>query len=120
MEDRKITIWYNPECSKCRDARDLAGAEGCDIQIREYLQQAPSREELTALLDLLAIPAADLVRKGEPLFQELYEGRELSNDEWIEVLVTHPELMERPVIIYGDKAVIGRPPSRILDLLKGA
>lgn len=115
---KQLIIWYNPECSKCRTAKDLAEANNCDISIREYLQQPPGREELEILLAQLNIPASELVRKNEPLFQEKFGDQELSPSEWIDALIAYPELMERPLILYGNKAIIGRPPAKILDLLQ--
>lgn len=111
-----IQIFHNPRCSKSREALGLLRENGIEPEIREYLKQPPSETELTALLKKLNIQAVDLIRKGETLFKEQFKGKDLSNEEWIRALAAHPVLIERPIVINGNKAVIGRPPSLVLTL----
>lgn len=111
-----IQIFHNPRCSKSREALALLRENGVEPEIREYLKQPPSEAELAALLHKLNIPAIDLVRKGEALFKEQFKGKDLSNEEWIRALAENPVLIERPIVISGKKAVIGRPPSLVLTL----
>jgi arsenate reductase len=112
-----IVIYHNPRCGKSRTALELLRERGIEPRVIEYLKTPPSREELRALLDKLGMPAEQLVRKGEDVFKTQYAGRTLSENEWIDALASHPILIERPVIVRGDRAVVGRPPERALELL---
>lgn len=112
-----MIIYYNPDCSKCHEALDLLQKSNCSVEIRNYLQAPPDRKELAELLENLGCSARDLVRQTEALFLEHYEGKILSESEWIDVLVTYPVLIQRPIVIDGAKAIIGRPPALVLDLL---
>lgn len=117
MADPDVTVWFNPNCSKCRGARDLLDAEGITCELVRYLDEAPSRAELERVMGLLGIddPRA-MMRTGEAVYKE--EGlAEASSDELLDAMVKHPILIERPIIIRGDRAVIGRPPERALELL---
>ncbi|AZQ61804.1 arsenate reductase (glutaredoxin) [Flammeovirga pectinis] len=113
-----VTIWHNPRCSKSREALQLLNEESgdSDIKIREYLKENPSRDEIVNLLSLLKIKPLDLIRKGEAIYKENFKGKELSDDEYIAALVEYPKLIERPIVIKDNKAVIGRPPHLVLDL----
>lgn len=115
-----ITIFHNPRCSKSRSACELIAARGIKASIVNYLATPPSIEELRALLGKLGMKAHDLVRRGEPEYKELYAGKQLDDDAWLAALAAHPVLIERPIIVRGDKAVIGRPPEKALELLDAA
>ncbi|MCB0621618.1 MAG: arsenate reductase (glutaredoxin), partial [Saprospiraceae bacterium] len=91
---------------------------GQEPEVILYLQTPPTRKELQALLRKLQIPAESLLRKGEAIYKEHFKGKNLSEEEWIEAMVEHPILIERPIVVQGDRAVIGRPPERVLELLK--
>ena len=105
-----IKILHNPRCSKSRDALQLLEARGLDVEVIRYLDAPPSEQELRQILKLLGIPAKDLVRRGEPLFKELGLGtKELTEAQWVSLLVANPKLIERPIVVHGDKAAIGRP-----------
>jgi arsenate reductase len=112
------TIFHNPKCSKSRDALSILGDNGATFEIVRYLETPPDRATLERILDALADPPAALVRH-DPRFKELgltaseYTEREAV----IDLLLEHPELMERPVVMVGNKAVIGRPPERVRNLL---
>ncbi len=94
----------------------LLQEHGEDVEVREYLKVPPTEEELTELLKLLGIQAEDLIRKGESLFKEQFKNKSFSNTEWIRILAENPVLIERPIVIKNNKAVIGRPPVKVLDL----
>lgn len=114
-----MIIFYNPDCSKCRGALELMEANQCYVEIRNYLSDPPSPEELAKLIKLLNCKPLDIIRTKEPLFQERFANKDFSDREWLQVLSEHPILIERPIIIDGSKAIIGRPPGRVLELIKG-
>lgn len=111
------TIYHNPRCSKSREALALLKDNGITPKVVEYLKDVPSRKELELLVMQLGIPASDLVRKNEALFKAKYKGLELNEHEWIRVMHENPKLIERPVVVKGHKAVIGRPMENVKDLL---
>lgn len=111
-----IKIWHNPRCSKSRESLNLLKENGKEVEIREYLKNTPSKEEITAILALLKISPLALIRKGEAIYKENFKGKDLSDDEYIQAMVDYPKLIERPIVIKDDKAVIGRPPTLVLDL----
>lgn len=112
-----ITIYHNPRCSKSRAACQLIAARGVEASVIDYLTNPPSRDELRSLLGKLGMSASELVRRGEAAFSEHYAGRELSDEQWLDALIAHPILIERPIVVCGDRAVIGRPPEKVLELL---
>lgn len=110
------TIWHNPRCSKSRQTLALVEEKG-PVTIRKYLEDAPSEAEIREVLELLSIPAIDLMRKGEAEFKERGLGKDSSEDELIAAMVAVPKLIERPVVIANSKARLGRPPEGVLDIL---
>ncbi|MCP5248879.1 MAG: arsenate reductase (glutaredoxin) [Candidatus Accumulibacter sp.] len=117
MSDTPLRIYHNKRCSKSRAAYQLLVDKGLALEVVDYLEAPPSREELRDLLHKLGMKPAELVRRGEAVFKEHYAGRTVSDDEWLAALVAHPILIERPIVVRGERAVIGRPPERVLDLL---
>lgn len=117
MNNNVIVIYHNPRCSKSRSACELIAARGINAKVIDYLKTPPSQEELRGLLKMLDMRADELVRRGEPVFKENYAGQTLSDEQWLDALVAHPILIERPVVVCGARAVIGRPPEKVLDLL---
>lgn len=113
----QVTIYHNPRCSKSREALALLQQHGVEPRIIEYLKTPPTAAELEALLRALGMKPADLVRTGEEVFKAEFKQRDLSDAEWIEALVEHPILIERPIVVRGAKAVVGRPPEKVLELL---
>jgi arsenate reductase (glutaredoxin) len=112
------TVWFNPSCSKCRGARDLLADKGVDASYVEYLKDAPSRSELERVLGLLGFDdPREMMRTGEPVYAELGLASVTDRDALLDAMVSHPILIERPIVIRGDRAVIGRPPERLLELL---
>ncbi|MCV9389428.1 arsenate reductase (glutaredoxin) [Reichenbachiella ulvae] len=110
-------IYHNPRCQKSRQALSILEEKKEEFEIIEYLKTPPSQEELKGLIQMLGITAEDLLRKGEKIFKEEFKGKALSEDEWIEAMVNNPKLIERPIVIKGDKAVIGRPPEKVIEIL---
>ena len=113
-----MVIYYNPRCSKCREALALLEETNCEIEIREYLKEPPTRKELKELLKKLKVTPLDLVRKSESIYTEQFAGKKLTAEQWITVLIKNPILIERPIVINGKTAIIGRPPVLVLDLFK--
>lgn len=113
-----LKIWFKPTCSTCRTALSLLKNETDEeIQTYEYLVEKPSQKEIREILSMLKIPAESLVRKKEPLYKEKFQGKKISNNEWIKILSQHPVLIERPIVIHGNKALIGRPAVKVLEIL---
>lgn len=112
-----ITIWHNNRCSKSRNAVCLLEEKNISMEVFEYLKTPPTVEQIKELIEKLGIEPEALVRKGEDIYKREFKGRALSKDEWIEAFVKYPVLIERPIIIKGDRAVIGRPIENIDTLL---
>ena len=112
-----MKLYHNPRCGKSREALKLLQEKGVEIEIVEYLKEVPTHAELEEVLQKLGMKAEDLLRKNEKVFKELYKGKNLSDAEWIEAMVAEPKLIARPIFVKEDKAVVGRPPEKVLDLL---
>ena len=112
-----MKIYHNPRCSKSRQGLAIVKEADEDLEIREYLKEPVSVEELTDIIKKLDIPALELVRKNEKDWKENFKNKNLSEQEVIEAMVAFPKLIERPIVIKGERAVIGRPPEKIRDLL---
>lgn len=112
-----VTMWFNPNCSKCRGARDILEGEEVSCEIVRYLDDSPTRAELERVMGLLGIDdPRDMMRTGEAVYRE----RGLAGadkDALLDAMAAHPILIERPIVIRGDRAVIGRPPERVRELL---
>jgi len=113
----QIIIYHNGRCSKSRGALEILQEQGIEPEIRYYLLEPLSAKELKALLKKLGIKAEALVRKSEDLYKEAYADKKLTNAQWIKVLAENPALIERPVVEKGDKAIIARPPEKVLEIL---
>lgn len=112
-----MEIFHNPRCSKSRQALSLLHEKGANPEIVLYLETPPSEEELKEILSKLNVRPEELVRKGETLYKENFKDQKFTDDEWIKILSENPKLIERPILINGDKAVIGRPPENVLEIL---
>ncbi|MDD1013621.1 arsenate reductase (glutaredoxin) [Pseudomonas rubra] len=113
-----LTLYHNPRCSKSRGALELLEARGLAPTVVRYLETPPTAGELKALLGKLNISARQLLRSGEDEYKALnLADASLSDAQLIDAMVQHPKLIERPILIAGDKAVIGRPPEKILEIL---
>ena len=113
-----ITIYHNTKCSTSRKALSILKELGLEIEVVEYLKTPPNEKEIKGLLGMLSMKAEDIVRKKEPLFKEKFADKKLTESQWIKVLADNPVLIERPIIVKGNKAIVGRPPEKVLDLLK--
>jgi len=112
-----IVIYHNGQCSKCKGALELLIEKGVPHEVRWYTSDPLTRNELQGLLNKLHMHARELVRTGEELYKTGYEGRNISEEEWINILIEKPELMQRPIVVKGDTAIIARPPEKVLEIL---
>lgn len=115
---QNIQIWHNPRCSKSRNAMTLLEEKGIDADVVKYLESTPTKEQLTEVLKKLNISAKELLRTGEDVYKELNLKDENNEDKLINIMVENPILIERPIIIKGDIAVIARPIENLEELLK--
>ncbi|MYM65008.1 arsenate reductase (glutaredoxin) [Pseudomaricurvus sp. HS19] len=113
-----VTIYHNPRCSKSRQTLALLEENGIAPEVVQYLETPPDADTLRELLGKLGIGARDLLRKGEDDYKELnLKDPSLSEQQLIEAMVSHPKLIERPIVVKGGKAVLGRPPENVLELI---
>ncbi len=112
-----MKILHNPRCRKSREGLKILEDSGQDFTIVEYLKEPLTKEQLSEVLSKLGISAMDLVRKNEKEWKENFKGKEMSEEEVVAAMVAHPKLIERPIVISGDRAVVGRPPENISQLL---
>ncbi len=114
----KISIWHNPRCSKSRDSFKLLEEQGLEAEVVKYLENVPTKEELQKMLEMLGMNSAqELMRKKEAIYKELNLKEETSEDVLLEAMINNPKLIERPIVIKGDKAVVGRPIEKVIELL---
>tara|TARA_R110002012_G_scaffold56057_8_gene143374 strand:- start:889 stop:1233 length:345 start_codon:yes stop_codon:yes gene_type:complete len=113
-----LKIYHNPRCSKSRQGLALLEESGKEFDIIKYLDNTPSYLELAALIGKLGIKPIELVRKGETIWKEKYKNENFSDIELIELMVQNPKLIERPIVVLDNEAVIGRPPENIKKLLR--
>ena len=111
-------IYHNPRCGKSRDTLKLLTERGIPVEIIEYLKNPPSAEELAVILEKLTLEPRDLMRKKETIYKELNLGNtELDRATLIAAMVNNPILIERPIVLFADKAALGRPPEAVLTIL---
>ena len=115
--EHEIIVYHNPRCSKSRQALSFLDERDLEYKIIEYLKNPVSVQELKLILKKLRINAESLIRKGEAEFKQNFKGKNLSEEEWVLAMVNFPKLMERPIVIKGNEAVIARPYNRIETLL---
>ena len=114
-----VTIWHNPRCSKSRQTLELLQKKGVTPAVREYLKQPPSKAEVETLLDMVGGDPGELIRDGEAEFKALKKKKaEMSKADIAKAIAAHPILLQRPIVVAGSKAAIGRPPEAVLPLLK--
>jgi len=112
------TLYHNPRCSKSRATLALLREQGVEPQIVEYLKTPPDAATLRAIVDKLGIAPRDLLRTGEAEYRELgLKDAEMDDEALIQTMVQHPKLIERPILVHGDDARIGRPPEQVLEIL---
>jgi arsenate reductase (glutaredoxin) len=114
---KNITIWHNPRCSKSRQALALLDENGCEKEVIKYLEQTPNKSEIKKVLAMLGISPRELIRTKEDIYKKLDLKNENNEEKLIEAMAENPKLIERPIIIKGNKAIIARPPEKALELL---
>ena len=113
-----MKIYHNPRCSKSRQSLALLQEAGVQPEVIEYLENPPTSDELDAILHALQMEPTQLMRKGESLYKELgLQEKQLTRQQAIDTMVQHPLLIERPIIVKGERAVVGRPPENVHQLL---
>ena len=112
-----IKIYHNNRCRKSRCGLQLLEDSGQQFQVVKYLEDIPTFDELKKIISLLVISPIELIRKNESIWKQEYKGKELSDKSIIEAMISHPKLIERPIVINGNQAVIGRPTERILEII---
>ncbi|GIW45354.1 MAG: arsenate reductase [Candidatus Binatia bacterium] len=115
----KLVIYHNPRCAKSRQALALLQERGVPLEVVEYLKQPLRLEELKSLRKKLGLPAQEWVRRKEKEYAQAGLNASSSEDEILAAMARYPILMERPIVVRGNKAVVGRPPERVLELLEG-
>ena len=112
-----MKIYHNPRCSKSRNTLSIIQEMGNEVEIIEYLNSPPTAKELEVILEMLNIQPIELIRKDEIIWKENYRGKQLTDKEIINAMRENPKLIERPIVIKNGKAIIGRPPEKVLNLL---
>lgn len=113
-----VIIYHNPDCSKSREALELIRQKGIEPHIIEYMKTPPEIDDLKELLELLQMSALKIFRENEPLYKELgIETHLRSKDQLLAEITKHPILLQRPIVINGHRAVIARPPEKVLEIL---
>ncbi|EQB39146.1 hypothetical protein M947_08275 [Sulfurimonas hongkongensis] len=115
---REVTIWYNPSCSKCREALAILMNSTYEVQAVNYLETIPTKDEITTALTMLGMNPRELMRTKEDIYSELNLKDEDDYDKLVDAMIKHPILIERPVIFKESKAIIGRPTSIIDKFLQ--
>ena len=112
-----ITIYHNPRCNKSRLGVQALEEHGKEFEIVKYLDKPLAFDELKMIIEKLGISPLELVRQNEAVWKSNYKGKTLSNDELIQAMIDHPKLIERPIVVYGNKAIVGRPTEKIFEIL---
>lgn len=112
-----ITIYHNNRCGKSRSALSILQEKNIPFQVVEYLKDVPSIDELKTIIRKLQLKPHDLIRTKEAVYIEKYKGKSLTDEQWIQAMHEHPILIERPIVIHNNKAVVARPPERVLEIL---
>lgn len=112
-----MKIYHNPRCRKSRETLAIIEDNGGNAEIVLYLENPPTVDELRDLLSKLGLRPDELVRKGESIWKEEFKGKELGDEEILLAMTEYPKLIERPIVVKGKKAVLGRPPENVLELL---
>ena len=113
-----MKIYHNPRCSKSRCAVDWLNEKGFDFDVIDYMKNPLSANEIKSILAQLAMNASDMLRKNEPEYKEFIQGKKLNNDEIIELMSKFPKLIERPIVVWDEKAVVARPLEKLIELVK--
>ncbi len=112
-----IVVYHNPRCRKSRECLGILETKKADYKVIKYFDEPLTEEKLGKIIKLIGIEPIDLIRKNEKLWKENFATLEFSAQELIQLMIKYPKLMERPIVVNGNKAVIGRPPTKILDII---
>ena len=112
-----IKIYHNPRCQKSRSALKMIENSGKEYEVVKYLENPPSESELRQILTYLNLKPENLIRKNESIWKENYKNKLLSDEDLIQIMLSHPKLIERPIVVKGNQAVIGRPPENVESIL---
>lgn len=112
-----MKIYHNPRCSKSRQTLELIKQNGVEPEVVEYLKDIPTKKEFKEVLAKLNKKPSEILRKGEAVYKEKFKGANFTEEEWIDVMLEYPKLIERPIVVKDYKAVLGRPPENVMDLL---
>ena len=112
-----MKLYHNPRCSKSREGLAILKDRDLDFEIVEYLKAPITKNELSDIIKKLNIEPIELVRKNEPVWKEKFKGQNLDNEQVLNAMVAYPKLIERPILINGNLAAIGRPPERLISII---
>jgi arsenate reductase len=112
-----MKIYHNPRCRKSRETLEIIRNHGIEPEIIEYLANPLTAKELQSIIEMLNLKPLEIIRTNEPEFKDHFKGKALSDAEWIDAMVAFPKLMERPIVVKGGQAIIGRPPTNVEKLL---
>ena len=118
MPNKVYIIYYNAKCGKCRTAKSALESAQLACEITEYLKKVPDKKTLKNLFALLGKKPLEVIRKKEDIFKELYAGKSLSDDQWIDAIIEHPILLERPIIVGQNKAWVARDPETLQAIIE--
>jgi arsenate reductase len=118
MKQDQILVWHKTTCSKSCEVMSLLKEHKVKPDVFLYVETPPTEEEIKAVLKKLGIKAEELIRKKEKIYKEKFDGKKMTEEKWIKAMVKFPILIERPIVIKGNKAVIGRPTASVIDLIK--
>ncbi|MFD2998865.1 arsenate reductase (glutaredoxin) [Pontibacter toksunensis] len=112
-----LKIYHNNRCSKSRQALELTRNAGKEVEVIDYLKTPPTAADLQVILRKLHMKPDQLIRKNEAIYKDRFKGKNLTDEEWIQAKVSYPVLIERPIVVKGEEAVVGRPPEKVQELL---
>lgn len=113
----KLTIYHNARCSKSREALALLTKQGIETEVIEYLKTPLTKKILKNLLMKLNLKPIDIIRTNEDIFKKKFKGKNFINEEWIQILIENPTLLQRPIVVDEYKAIIARPPESLLEFI---
>ncbi len=113
----EVSIYFNSRCKKCQSVMEILKKKQIEAKVVNYLEGTVTEKELKHVIKLLGIPAEQLVRKNESVFKEKFAEKKMTEEQWIKAMLKYPILIQRPIIIKGKKAVIGRPAEQVFDIL---
>ena len=112
-----MKIYHNPRCTKSREGLKILQDAGCEFEIVEYLKDGLTVQELSLLIKQLGFKAEELVRKTEAIYKEKFRGKIMSDEDWISAMVAYPKLIQRPILVHKNQAIVGRPPELFCKLI---